>query len=167
MTVEQKVDQLDRDLAAVRQLLLSAATYAESANRGINRVGEKLDQAVSRQDATDAKLDRLTEKVDEIADAQFQSQTQLNQLTESQSQLNQRVDQFVYHAQRLFTQIGTKLENVEGQSERLEALVQRLDRNHENQRAHLQEFQRTTSATLERIDRVLDYLVGQSGNSGS
>lgn len=153
MTVEQKVDQLDRDLAAVRQLLLSAATYAESANRGINRVGEKLDQAVSRQDATDAKLDR-------IADAQLQSQIHLNQL-------NQRVDQFVDSAQRLFTQIGTKLENVEGQAERLEALVRRLDRNYESQRAQFQEFQLTTSATLERMDRVLDYLLRQSDNGGS
>lgn len=153
MTVEQRVDQLDSDLAAVRQLLLSTATYAESANRRIDRVGEKLEQAVSRQDATDAKLDR-------IADAQLQSQIHLNQL-------NQRVDQFVDNAQRLFTQIGTKLENVEGQAERLEALVRRLDRNYESQRAQFQEFQLTTSATLERMDRVLDYLLRQSDNGGS
>jgi len=66
--------------------------------------------------------------------------------------LNQKVDQFVYHAQCLFTQIGTKLENVEGRSETLEAVVRQLDRDHENQRSQIQEFQRTTSATLERID---------------
>ena len=109
----------------------------------------------------------MNQRVDEIAGAQFQSQIQLNQLTESQSQLNQRVDQFVYHAQRLFTQIGTKLENVEGRLETLEAVVRRLDRNHENQRSQIQEFQRTTSATLERMDRILDYLVRQSGNGRS
>jgi len=67
MIVEQRVDQLDSDLAAVRQMLLSTATYAESANRVIDHIGEKLDQAVGRQDATDAKLDRLTEKIDEIS----------------------------------------------------------------------------------------------------
>ena len=38
------VDQLDSDLAAVRQLLLSTATYAESANRRIDHVGKRLEQ---------------------------------------------------------------------------------------------------------------------------
>ncbi|WP_277883347.1 hypothetical protein [Nostoc flagelliforme] len=41
-------------MAVIRQLLTSATTYAESANCRLDRVGEKLDQAVSRQDATDA-----------------------------------------------------------------------------------------------------------------
>lgn len=59
MTKEQRLDRVEDDLAVVRQLLTSAATYAESANRRLDRVGEKLDQAVSRQDATDTQIAQL------------------------------------------------------------------------------------------------------------
>ncbi|WP_256366802.1 hypothetical protein [Anabaena sp. UHCC 0204] len=40
----------------------------------------------------------------------------------------------------------------------------KLDRNYEEQKLQFQEFQLTTNAALERIDRVLDYLLRQSGS---
>jgi chromosome segregation ATPase len=142
MTTEQRLDRVEDDLAVVRQLLTSAATYAESAKRQLDRVGEKLDQAVSRQDATDAQIDRLTQRVD---------------------QLSSRMDEFVFHTQRIFNQQATVLERADGRSERLEAIMQRLDRSYEEQKSQFKEFQRTTGAALERIDRVLDYLLRQIG----
>lgn len=164
MTVEQRLDRLDNDLAVVRQLLTSAATYAESANRG-------LDNLTIAQDRTQAQLDNLTigqdrtqAHLDQLSITQDRTQAQVDQLSN-------RVNEFVFHAQRLFTQIGTKLESVEGQSERLEAVVRRLDRNYETQQFQLQEFQRntqesqaSTNAALERIDRILDYLLRQQRN---
>ncbi|MBW4558715.1 MAG: 6-aminohexanoate hydrolase [Trichormus sp. ATA11-4-KO1] len=198
MTTEQRLDRVEDDLTVVRQLLASAATYGESANRRLDRVGEKLDQAVSRQDATDAqiaqlltaqtatdgqiaqlltaqtatdarigqllsaqtatdaKLDQLTERVDHLTVAQNRTQTQLDQLSS-------RLDEFIFHTQRIFNQQATVLERADGRSERLEVIITRLDRNYEEQKSEFREFQRTTGAALERIDRVLDYLLRQQG----
>lgn len=145
MTIEQRLDCVEDELAAVRQLLASAASYAQSANRG---------------------LDQLTIKGDNLTAAQTRTQNQLDQLTEKVDRVSGRVDEFVFQAQRLFTQQAERLNRTEGQADRLEAVVQLLTRNYEAQQTQLQEFQRstlefqrTTNAALERIDRVLDYLL--------
>ncbi len=154
---EARFNRIEDEMEAVKTLLFSAASYAESANRG-------LDQLTVR-------IDGLAEKTDNVTDAQRQTQTQIDQLTEGVNRVSSRVDEFVFHAQRLFTQQATRLEQTEWQTERLEALeaiMRRLDRNYEAQQAQLQEFQaqmqefqRTTNAALERIDRILDYLLRQ------
>ena len=95
-------------------------------------------------------------KVDSLAESQAQTQTQLDQLSS-------RVSEFVFHVQRLLTQQGERLIPLEGQAERLEAVVRLLNRNYEAQQSQLQEFQQTTNAALERIDRVLDYLLREQG----
>ena len=41
----------------------------------------------------------------------------------------------------------------------------KLDRSFEEQKSQFQEFQLTTGAALERIDRVLDYLLRQQGGN--
>lgn len=191
MTTEQRLDRVEDDLAAVKQLLASAATYAESANRGLelavrrqSATDTQIAQLLEAQTATDAKLDRLTERVDELTTAQNRTQTHLDQiaarfdqmservdqLTAAQNrtqtqleQLSSRMDEFIFHTQRIFNQQATVLERADGRSERLEAIVQRLDRNYEEQKSQFQEFQRTTGAAWERIDRVLDYLLRQQG----
>ena len=112
MTNAQRLDHVEDELEIVKQLLLSAASYAESANE---------------------KIDRLGTKVDEMANAQLRTQAQLGQLSE-------RVDSFIFNTQRLFTQQATVLERLE-------------------------ENQRTNNAALERIDRILDYLLRQQGNN--
>ena len=80
-------------------------------------------------------------------------------------QLSSRVDEFVFQSQRLFGQQATRLINVEGQTDRFEAVIRKLDRNYEEQKASLNEYRKTTNATLERINRILDYLVKGSGDS--
>jgi chromosome segregation ATPase len=157
----QRLDRIEDEFETVKQLLASAARYAESANEKIDRLSERqdrtqvqLDQLGNRQDRTQEQLDRLTITVEELTTAQTQTQTQLRQLSN-------RVDEFVFQAQRLFTQSAERLIRLEGQTERLEALFQRLDRNHSAQQSQLQEFQKTTTAALDRIDRVLDYLLNQ------
>jgi uncharacterized phage infection (PIP) family protein YhgE len=146
---DQRLDTIEDELETVKRLLISAASYAESANQG-------LEQLTERQNRTQTQLDRLTVTVEELTTAQAQTQTQL-------SQLSNRVSEFVFQAQRLFTQSAERLIRLEGQTERLEALFQRLDRNHSAQQSQLQEFQQTTTAALDRIDRVLDYLLSQQG----
>lgn len=146
---DQRLDTVEDELETVKRLLVSAASYAESANQGLERLTE-------RQDRTQAQLDRLTVTVENISQ-------KVDDLTVAQAQSQSRMDEFVFQAQRLFTQSAERLIRLEGQTERLEALLQRLDRNHSAQQSQLQEFQQTTGAALERIDRILDYLLRQQG----
>jgi predicted RNase H-like nuclease (RuvC/YqgF family) len=82
------------------------------------------------------------------------------------SNLSGKVDEFVFQAQRLLTNNAERISIVEGQADRHEATIQRLDRSYEAQQQAQNEFRITTGAALERIDRVLDYLMRQSGREG-
>jgi len=145
MTTEQRLDRVEDDLGVVKQLLTSAATYAESANR-------RLDELTIKQDRTQSQIDQLGARVDQIGG--------------KVDQLSGKVDSFVTHTQRLFTKAGGEVEETKARTERLEALILKLDRNFEEQRSEFQEFKRTTGAALQRIDRILDYLLRQqSGGS--
>ena len=141
---DQRLDRIEDEFETVKQLLASAAHYAESANAKIDRLSD-------RQDRTQTQLDLLSSKVDD--------------LTTIQSQTESRLDEFIFQVQRLLTQNAERLIRVEGQADRLEALLLRLDRNYEAQQSQFLEFQRTTGAALERIDRVVDYLMRQQGNN--
>lgn len=147
----QRLDRIEDEFETVKQLLASAARHAESANVKIDRLSD-------RQDRTQVQLDQLNNTV--------------NDLTTSQSQTESRLAEFIFQAQRLITQQAERLIRVEGQANRLEAIILRLDRNYEAQQAQLQElqrsnqeFQQSTTAALERIDRILDYLLRQQGGS--
>jgi chromosome segregation ATPase len=120
--------------------------------------------------STEQRLDRIEGDISSLTITQRRTQSQLDQLAQMQiqtqaklNQMSNRVDEFVFQAQRLFTQSAGKLDNAEGQTERLEAVVRRLDRNYEEQQSQLREFRLTTNAALERIDRVLDFLVREQG----
>lgn len=172
MTTEQRLITVENDLEAVKTLLFSAASYAESANRGLDRLTVKVDNLTAAQDRTQAQLDQLGSRfdqlgfrVDQLVESQTQTVARLDQLTQKVDQLTERVDNFVYHAQRLFTALGDRVIPVEGQVDRFEPVIKMLARNYEAQQSQLQEFQVTTNASLERMDRILDYLLKQSGSS--
>jgi chromosome segregation ATPase len=178
MTTEQRLDRVETEFATIRQLLISAATYAESANRRIDELGTKqdrtqimLDELGAKQDRTQIMLDELGAKqdrtqimLDELGAKQDRTQTQLDRLGMRVDQLSSRVDEFIFHTQRLFNKAGGEIEETKARTERLEAIMLKLDRNYEEQKSQFQEYQLTTNAALERIDRVLDYLLRQSGN---
>ena len=157
MTTEQRLDRVETEFATIRQLLISAATYAESANRRIDELGTKQDRTQIMLDELGTKQDRTQIMLDELGTKQDRTQTQLDQLSS-------RVDEFIFHTQRLFNKAGGEIEETKARTERLEALMLKLDRNYEEQKSQFQEYQLTTNAALERIDRVLDYLLRQSGN---
>lgn len=106
MTTEQRFQRVERELDEVRQLLASAATYAQSANQNCNQLSGKVSE-------TNQNVDRVS----------------------------QRIDEFVFQAQRLFNQLGGKVERTEGLAESLTPIVQKLDRNFEAQQYQLGEFQ--------------------------
>jgi ABC-type transporter Mla subunit MlaD len=157
MTTEQRLDRVEAEFATIRQLLISAATYAESANRRIDELGTKQDRTQIMLDELGTKQDRTQIMLDELGTKQDRTQTQLDQLSS-------RVDEFILHTQHLFNKAGSEIEETKARTERLEALMLKLDRNYEEQKSQFQEYQLTTNAALERIDRVLDYLLRQSGN---
>jgi uncharacterized coiled-coil DUF342 family protein len=178
MTTEQRLDRVETEFATIRQLLISAATYAESANRRIDELGAKqdrtqimLDELGAKQDRSQIMLDELGAKqdrsqimLDELGAKQDCTQSQLDQLGMRVDQLSSRVDEFIFHTQRLFNKAGGEIEETKARTERLEAIMLKLDRNYEEQKSQFQEYQLTTNAALERIDRVLDYLLRQSAN---
>ena len=117
-------------------------------------------------------MTQAEERLSQIEEAQRRTQSQLDLFAEAQlqtqtsvKQMSNRVDEFVFQAQRLLSQQAGRLINVEGQTDRFEAVIKKLDRNYEEQKASLNEYRKTTNATLERIDRILDYLVKGSGDS--
>ncbi|WP_242055361.1 hypothetical protein [Nostoc flagelliforme] len=61
------------------------------------------------------------------------------------------MDEFVFHTQRIFNQQATVLERADGRSERLKAIMQRLDRSYEEQKSQFQEFQRITGAAWSEL----------------
>jgi chromosome segregation ATPase len=162
MTTEQRLNRIEDEFETVKQLLASAALHAQSATEGLDRLTEKQDRTQTQLDQLTVTVEGISQKIDSLNSAQTHTQAQLDQLTEKVNQVSSRVDEFVFQVQRLFTQQADRLIRLEGQTERLEALFQLLNRNYEGQQSQLQEFQRTTGAALERIDRVLDYLLKQN-----
>ena len=124
----------------------------------MTQIEDRLSQVEEIQRRTQAQINQLVE-------VQLQTQVSINQMSNRVGQLSSRVDEFVFQSQRLFGQQATRLISVEGQTERLEAIAKKLDRDYEQQKASLNEYRITTDATLERIDRILDYLVKGSGDS--
>jgi predicted nucleic acid-binding Zn-ribbon protein len=151
MTNAQRLDHVEDELETVKLLLVSTASYAESANK-------RLEQLSIKQDRTQSHLDELSIKQD-------RTQSQLDQIGVHVDQLSDRVDSFITHTQRLFTKAGGEIEETKARTERLEALMLKLDRSFEEQKSQFQEFQLTTGAALERIDRILDYLLRQQGGN--
>lgn len=90
------------EFETVKELLASAARYAESAHRGLDR----LELA---QDRTQLQLDRLSVRMEELAEAQKRTEA--------------RLETFIFESQRLMSGHADRLAKLEGISERLEALL--------------------------------------------
>lgn len=91
----------------VKQLLGSAARYAESANRGLERLEVAQQRSQLQIDQLTAKIDQLTIKLDQPSD---------------------RVDSFIAESQRIMTGQTERIAQLEGISGRLEAILSYLVR---------------------------------------
>ena len=158
MTNAQRLDHVEDELETVKRLLVSTASYAESA-------GRRLDELTINQDRTQSYLDELTIKQDRTQSHLDELGVRIDQVGAKVDQVSDKVDSFITHTQRLFTKAGNEIEETKARTERLEALMLKLDRSFEEQKSQFQEFQLTTGAALERIDRVLDYLLRQQGGN--
>jgi uncharacterized protein YoxC len=66
--MQQRLENLEDEMETVKELLMSAARYAESASRGLDRVSTQqetnalaIERLVERQSRTDAAIERLVE----------------------------------------------------------------------------------------------------------
>ena len=113
------------EFETVKQLLVSAASYAESANKQADR-----NTATIADNA--AMIDRLGEKIDqsvaELKQAQDRTQQQLDELGQKQDRTQQQLDSFIFESQRLMLGHADRIQKLEGISERLEGILSYLVR---------------------------------------
>lgn len=64
---EQRLERLEDEFETVKSLLMSAASYSESANRKIDRLADRFDQLTETVDRLTQRFDQLTETVDRLA----------------------------------------------------------------------------------------------------
>ncbi|MBL1177633.1 hypothetical protein [Pantanalinema sp. GBBB05] len=131
ITRPESMSTVTRDeFETVKELLMSAARYAESANRGL----ERLEAA---QERTQANLDRLSASMGEMSArfelAQNRTQAQLDALTVRVDVVSSRVDAFVSASQHYFTKHGESIEQLKGISENLSGILSYLVRKEQQQ----------------------------------
>jgi Skp family chaperone for outer membrane proteins len=109
----------------------------------------------ARLDDIDSRLDQLGDEIDLVRTIQ----EGVRRETRSNSQALARLERTVTN----LADIARLHQQALRQSERQ---FQEFQRNNQEFQRNNQEFQRTTNAALERIDRILDYLIKQSGGQG-
>lgn len=148
--MQQRLDQIEDEFETVKQLLMSAARYAESANERIDSVAEKLDQLTEKQDRTQqqldtlsgrfdqltSKVDQLTDRVDQLTTAQTRTQQQLDQLTTEVSELRFTMEAAFVQAEQDRNQAAIdRAEFRTTVTQLLQVLTQRFNGNGQNNQA--------------------------------
>ncbi|MBW4578953.1 MAG: hypothetical protein KME42_05170 [Tildeniella nuda ZEHNDER 1965/U140] len=141
------------EFETVKELLGSAARYAESAHRGLDRLEmmqqhsqEQIDQLIGAQRQAEQRLDRLemtqqrsqlqidqlTVKMDQLAEAQNLTNqrvsTQIEELAKAEKRTDQRLESFIFESQRLITKHSESIEQLKGMTERLDGVLAYLIR---------------------------------------
>jgi chromosome segregation ATPase len=159
--MQQRLDSIENEFDVVKELLMSAARYAESANQRIDRVGEKLerlgdrvDQLSAAQDRTQGQLDQLGIKVDSIATAQHQTQQQLDQVVAIQQQI-----------QRVLMQTAERQSRNDAAIESLAASVGRLTQVADRTLGSIAEMQSEVRGLQTENRRIWEILQERNGGS--
>ena len=167
-----RLDRLEQSLDDIRVIHAETAALLQSVNQQQARTSAELARLAEQQTQSEARLDAA-----------------LEHLAQQQAQTAARLDEFIFQAQRLLgnnaersTQNSGRLDRLEGVTamlvrlqDRQEAQLERQQTQLERQQTHLEhqqaqiermdreyaEYQRTTNAALERIDRLLDYLINR------
>ena len=134
MANTQRLDKVENELETVKQLLTSTAQI-------VDRNAQQIDNLTER-------IDRNAQQIDILTANQGVSQERLNELIAHSQTEAARVDR-----------IDTATEALQQASLRMAQLMERYGQALEIQMRDFQELKRTTNATLERMDRILDYLI--------
>ena len=137
------------EFETVKQLLASAASYAESANRqsdrntaliadnsqniaalsaGISELKASQDRTQQQLDLLGERQDRTQQQLDALSERQASSQQQIEALGEQQRSTQRQLESFIFESQRLMSGHAERIQKLEGISERLEGILSYLVR---------------------------------------
>lgn len=110
-----------------------------------------LDQRVTK---LEADMEATQAILRQLAESQVRTEQTMNRLSE-------RVDSFVFEAQRVLGNQGDRLSRIEAAVETLAATAQRHDRNAEADRAESRAFRVEMHSMTSRLDALVHYLMNQ------
>jgi len=122
-------------------------TKFNSAIQGISMTTD-LDQRVTQ---LEADMEATQGILRQLAESQVRTEQTMNRLSE-------RVDSFVFEAQRVLGNQGDRLSRIESAVETLVSTAQRHDRNAEADRAESAAFRVEIQSMTSRLDALLEYL---------
>jgi chromosome segregation ATPase len=108
-----RLTRLEDEFETVKQLLVSAASYAESANRRIDRLSD-------RQDATQRQLDGLAVTVQIMGE-------KIDGLTVTVGELNHKIDDFIETTTARNSIINNVILELRDGQQSVNAAIERLD----------------------------------------
>ncbi|UZQ54825.1 hypothetical protein OOK60_01710 [Trichothermofontia sichuanensis B231] len=170
----------------MRIIQTETAALLQSVSQQQAQTAAELAQLAEQQSQSTARLDAALVQLVQQVEQQVQLSAQLAQQTQQQAQTAARLDEFIFQAQRLpgnnaerSTQNSGRLDRLEGVTAMLVRLQARQQAQLERQQAQLEhqqaqpermdreyvEYQRTTNAALERIERLLDYLINRDATN--
>jgi len=110
-----------------------------------------LDQRVTQ---LEADMEATQGILRQLAESQVRTEQTMNRLSE-------RVDSFVYEAQRVLGNQGDRLSRIESAVETLVSTAQRHDRDAEADRAESRAFRVEMQSMTSRLDALVHYLMNQ------
>ncbi|MEC4816112.1 MAG: 6-aminohexanoate hydrolase [Scytonema sp. PMC 1069.18] len=113
-----RLDRIENELAAVRQLLTSAAIYAESANRGVDRL-------TAAQAQTQAQLDSIIDRVDVFVSESQRLFTRLGTVAERVDGRTESLEVVVRRLDRNYEEQKSQFQEFK---QTTEAALSRIDR---------------------------------------
>ena len=189
MSTEQKVEQLTDEFETVKQLLASAASFAESSSSRVDQIStdvrelvqsqqetdrevrnllqaqaasdRRIDQLMQSQQETDRTVRQLGDKIDRVVEAQAASDRKMEQLAEAQAKTDKTLENFVFHVQRLMVNQAEQIDPLKGKLEQLEGIVRFLVQKESQAAAQRQHDEEERKAERERLDRKFDELISQ------
>lgn len=114
MTDAQRLDRVENELETVKQLLLSTARYAESAN-------QRIDRLIERQDSTQKQLDSLAVTV---------------------QVMGERVDAFISKTDAFISKTDDFIETTQARNAVFGEVILRLEENQASTNAAIERLER-------------------------
>jgi chromosome segregation ATPase len=148
MTTEQRFQRLEDEFEVVKDLLVSTARYAESANRGLDQVVGAIERLTESQAASQAALDERFRQVSETQTAsQAALDAQLGQLGRTQAETE-------IHLARMSEAQAATERQIERLFEAQAATEAQLERTDQRLNEFIFQVQRLLSRDAERLDIV-------------
>lgn len=119
MTTEQRLDKIEDEFETVKQLLVSTARYAESANNRIDRLSERQDHTQRQLDGLAVTVQVMGEKVDKLGDKVDQLVDKIDDFVDTTTARNAVINGVVLRLEE--SQVSTN-----AAIERLEAILVKL-----------------------------------------